>query len=445
VTAQRTLYASGSFGFNVLQQTMALWLVYFYAPPADSGRPEVIPLAALGLLLGVSRVLEALDDPLIGHWSDSTRSRWGRRLPFVVAGTPLLILSFVLLWFPPPAPLPWTAVALFVVLHVYSLAGTIVQQPHEAALAEIATTSRERVRVSSLKVVFGLAGAAVGLVASGIVAGAAGFGTMGLLFGLLSGLSILLSASGLRRLPRSPVTAGLSLWTALRLTATNGQFLVFVGSTLLFYLGLNLLTQAIPYYVTAVLGGDVGQVPLFTGLFSVVALAGVPLVNRHVARGTKARTFRLAMAALAVLLPGLAFAGTVPGPPPLVQGALYIALIGLPLSALFVLPNPILSDVIDDDFLRSGMRRGGMYFAAAGTLNKVGFALSTVIFGLLLSTFGYAAADPLGVRLVGPIAGLATLAGVALFAAAYRLPDRVPVDEAAPAARPGGQIERAKG
>jgi len=183
----------------------------------------------------------------------------------------------------------------------------------------------------------------------------------------------------------------------------------------------------------------------FGGLFSVVALAGVPLVNRHVARGTKARTFRLAMAALAVLLPGLAFAGTVPGPPPLVQGALYIALIGLPLSALFVLPNPILSDVIDDDFLRSGMRRGGMYFAAAGSLNKVGFALSTVIFGVLLSTFGYAAADPLGVRLVGPIAGLATLGGVVLFGAAYRLPDRIAVGETAPAALPSGQVERANG
>jgi len=438
VRAQQALYASGSFGFNVLQQTLALWLVYFYAPPPGSGRTEVVPLAALGLLLGVSRVLEAFDDPLIGHWSDTTRSRWGRRLPFVVLGTPPLILTFVLLWFPPPVPLPWSAVALFVVLHLYSLAGTVVQQPHDAALAEIATDSRERVRVSSLKVVFGLAGAAVGLVGSGIVAGAAGFGTMAVLFGLLSGLSILLSAGGLRRLPQTPAGTRLSLWTALRLTATNGQFLVFVGSTLLFYLGLNLLTQAIPYYVTVVLGGTEGQVPLLTALFSALALAGVPLVNRLVARGTKARAYRLAMATLAVLLPGLAFVGVLPGLPPLVQGAAYVALLGLPMSALFVLPNPILADVVDDDYLRSGMRREGMYFAAAGTLNKMGFALSTVVFGALLSTFGYSAAAPLGVRLVGPIAGLATLAGVLLFVAAYRLPDRVPGGAATPAAHPGG-------
>ena len=73
----RALYASGSFGFNILQQTMALWLIYFYAPPPDSGRPTIIPLTLLGLLLTVSRTLEAFDDPLIGHWSDVTRSPWG--------------------------------------------------------------------------------------------------------------------------------------------------------------------------------------------------------------------------------------------------------------------------------------------------------------------------------------------------------------------------------
>jgi glycoside/pentoside/hexuronide:cation symporter, GPH family len=422
----RVLYASGSLGFNVLQQTLALWLVYFYAPPPDSGRATVVPLGLLGLLMGASRIVEAVDDPLIGHWSDVTRSPWGRRLPFVVAGTPFLVITFVLLWLPPATGLPWTAVYFLVVLHLYSLAATVVQQPHDAALAEIARTTPDRVRVSSLKVAFGLAGAAVGLVGSGVVAGALGFPAMAVAFALLAGTSILVSAAGLRRLPATGTAAGLSAWAALRLTATNRQFLVFVGSTLLFYLGLNLLTQAIPYYVTVVLGGPEEAVSLFTALFAAVALAGVPLVNRLVARGTKAGAYRLAMGALAVLLPGLALVGLVPGLPPLVQGAIYVGLLGLPMAALFVLPNPILADVVDEDALRTGMRREGIYFAAAGTLNKMGFAVSTVIFGALLSAFGFSAAQPLGVRLVGPVAGLGMLAGVILFARAYRLPDRVP-------------------
>jgi GPH family glycoside/pentoside/hexuronide:cation symporter len=412
---------------------MALWLIYFYAPPPDSGRPTIVPLTLLGLLLTVSRTLEAFDDPLIGHWSDVTRSPWGRRLPFVVAGTPFLVLTFALLWVPPAAGLPWTAIYLFLVVHLYSLASTVVQQPHDAALAEIARTPEERVRVSSYKVAFGLAGAAVGLVGSGALAGAAGFPAMGAAFGVLAGLSILLSAIGLRRLPGGGTAAGLPALEALRLTATNRHFLIFVGSTLLFYLGLNLLTQVIPYYVTVVLGGTEQQVSLFTVLFSAVALAGVPLVNRLARRGTKAGTYRLAMGALALLLPGLALVGLLPGPSPLAQGLFYVALLGLPMAALFVLPNPILADVVDEDETRTGMRREGIYFAAAGTLNKLGFALSTVIFGLLLQGFGFSAAQPLGVRLVGPVAGLGMLLGLLIFARGYRLPDRIPAPAPAPA------------
>ena len=102
-----------------------------------------------------------------------------------------------------------------------------------------------------------------------------------------------------------------------------------------------------------------------------------------------------------------------------------MAILGLPMAALFVLPNPILADVVDEDETRTGLRREGIYFAAAGTLNKLGFALSTVIFGLLLQSFGFSTAQPLGVRLVGPVAGLGMLLGLLIFVRGYRLPDRI--------------------
>src|SRR5688572_16221208 len=57
------LYASGAFGFNLLFQSISLWLVFFYAPPPDAGRSTIVPLAALGLIMGVGRLLDAADDP----------------------------------------------------------------------------------------------------------------------------------------------------------------------------------------------------------------------------------------------------------------------------------------------------------------------------------------------------------------------------------------------
>ena len=95
------IYASGSFGGNILGRTKELWLLFFYAPPSDEqDMTRLAPVALVGALLLVSRFIEALDDPLIGYWSDRTRTRWGRRIPFVVLATPFYAI-FPSIVFPP--------------------------------------------------------------------------------------------------------------------------------------------------------------------------------------------------------------------------------------------------------------------------------------------------------------------------------------------------------
>ena len=419
------LYASGAFGFNLLFQTLSLWLVYFYAPPPESGRPTIVPLATLGLLMGIGRVLDAVDDPAIGHWSDSTRSRWGRRLPFIALGAPFAALIYAAIWNPPAWSLPWAGVYAFVILQLYSVASTIVHQPYEAALAELSRNSRGRVRLSGWKVFFGVLGAAVGLVGSGVVIGALGFGGMGVAFAALAGVSILLSALGLRHLPSEPAPpVRMGLWPALRLTATNRQFLVFVCSEVAFSLALSLLTALIPYYVTVLLGRGEGDVMYFTGAFFIVVLAALPGVSWLAARRTKAFAYRLSMAALAVLLPGLAVVDrapeVVPGIDPFVAALLYVALLGVPMSVVFVLPNPMIADIVDEDEARTGQRRAGVYFGVEETIGKGGSALAAALFAILLGTFGFSGGAALGLRLVGPAAGAIVLAGFVIFSLGYR-------------------------
>src|SRR3990172_4812994 len=90
------LYASGSFAGNVISRTKDLWLIFFFAPPEDE-----TDVARRTSILTVARIIESFDDPLIGYWSDRTRSRWGRRIPFVLFATPFWVLFFVLFWMPP--------------------------------------------------------------------------------------------------------------------------------------------------------------------------------------------------------------------------------------------------------------------------------------------------------------------------------------------------------
>ncbi len=97
------LYSAASAGLNIMSITVSTWLLYFYAPPPDSGRVAYLPAALVGVLLTVGSLWDAAIDPFIGHWSDTLRSRWGRRRPFLVFAAPVTALFLILLWTPPGA------------------------------------------------------------------------------------------------------------------------------------------------------------------------------------------------------------------------------------------------------------------------------------------------------------------------------------------------------
>jgi GPH family glycoside/pentoside/hexuronide:cation symporter len=96
----RVLYGLGSLGNATFFWSLSLWLIYFYAPPEGRGN-ALIPIAVVALARGIGGALEAFDDPLIGWWSDRSKSRWGRRIPFLLFGIPVLVISFWLLFTPP--------------------------------------------------------------------------------------------------------------------------------------------------------------------------------------------------------------------------------------------------------------------------------------------------------------------------------------------------------
>ena len=136
----RIIYASASFGGNLVSRTSQLWLLFYYAPPSDAGLPTIVPRVVLAIILLVVGIEDAIDDPLIGYWSDRTRTRWGRRIPFVVLATPFYLLFFVLLFTPPGASHGIWINAIYFTAVVFGLRfmGTLSGGPLEALLPEIA-------------------------------------------------------------------------------------------------------------------------------------------------------------------------------------------------------------------------------------------------------------------------------------------------------------------
>jgi GPH family glycoside/pentoside/hexuronide:cation symporter len=409
----RFLYATSSLGGEALSQSRGLWLVYFYAPPSDADRPELLPLVLVGVLLTAGRILESFDDAIIGWWSDRTRSRLGRRIPFVLLGAPPASVFAVLVFWPPEAGTAATAAWLFLTVELYFLFSTLAGGPYEALLPEIARTTSERLSIVSLRVYLGAAGGLVGLVGSGLLVDHAGFPAMAATMAAIALATRYLGLAGIwRHASRTTPPADLGLVESLRATMANRSFLAFLPSFVLFQVGLQLVLGALPFIVNAILGvEDEGTwVAVLTAVAIGVVLATV-LAYRLLAWTARKRVaYARAMLGAALVFPLLAFVGLVPGVPTEAEIVVLMAVAGVPIAGVYLFPAALTADIVDDDALRTGLRREATFFGAQNFVEKTATSLAPLLLTLLL-LLGRTEDDTLGLRLVGPVAGLAVFAG----------------------------------
>jgi GPH family glycoside/pentoside/hexuronide:cation symporter len=421
---EQLIYASGSFGGNILGQTMQLWLIFFYTEQEED-MPRLAPVLLVGALLTAGRLIEAFDDPLIGYWSDRTRTRWGRRIPFVVLATPFYALFFVLVWLPPiDHESALNALYLFAIVEVFHLFSTLSGGPFESLLPEIAPEAKKRVTIVTWQVAFGALGAGVALVGTGPLVAAVGFWPMAAMVAAMAVISRYYALTGAWpavRFEEPPAEIG--VFRAFRSTFANDQFLYFLPTFILYSTGLGVLIAVLPFYVKEVLGRSEAYVSVLTAAPIVLLSVCLPMVYRLSLLRGKAWVYRLAMLTGALYLPFFAFAGFIPGLPRLAQAVVMMALVGIPMSAVQAFPNAIMADVIDYDAVRTRMRREAIYYGTQAFVEKTVTSLAPAIAtGLLV--LGSTSDDPLGIRLAGPVAGLLVLAGFLSFRG-YRLPDHV--------------------
>ncbi len=408
---RRALYSLGTFGSSLLQQTVLLWVFYFYAPPPGQGLPVRVTPGLLGVALGLGRLVDALADPLVAHWSDRLRGPAGRRRPFILIGAPIMAIAFALIWRPPDAePSLNNFVYVAVLLGIFFLLFTLVLNPYTALLPEVTQTGRERVGVAAVQAVFSLAGTATGYVASGPLASRVGFPMMGLLFAPFGALALIAAALAVREHPVDGAHVGFA--GALRLVFGYRPFRIFIAGFALLWLGLSVIQLALALIVTVLMGLPRTSVGIVLGLSVAASILATPVVTATAQRIGSHRTLLAAMSIAAVLVPLIGTIGLWPVPlSPATQGYVLIPLAGPAMAALFTLPNAILADITQAAARRSGQRVEGMFFAFQGLILNGATSLSSAILGAALSVFGYG----LGLRVAPLLAAASVVAGIAVF------------------------------
>jgi GPH family glycoside/pentoside/hexuronide:cation symporter len=418
------MYASSSFGGEALTQSRGLFLIYCYSEASG-----ILRAFAVGVILTCARLLETVDDGLIGFWSDRTNSRFGRRAPFILLATPFWALFSFLLFTPPESSAAAAGAYLFIVIELYFLTSTLSGGPYEALLPEIAPDSDERVSIVGMRVYLGAAGAGLGLVGGFLLVDAVGYAGMAATLAVVAlGFRYLGLAGAWPYVSRTQEPAELGLREALSVTFRNRYFLYFLPAFALFQLGFQILLGSLPFLIEAAL--DIDEIGRWGAALTAVALGTmvvtIPVMTRLSHRMSKRSAYRISLLSAVALFPLLAFAGFLPGIPPEAQLVAAMVVVGLPIAGNYLFPAPLTADIIDYDALQTGLRREATYYGAQNFVEKTTSALTPLLLGALL-LLGQTTEDPLGIRLAGPAAALLVLAAWLVFRR-YDLPDDVPGD-----------------
>lgn len=378
-----------SYSLSELPLAMAMFPVLVFVPKFYTSEMGV-PLAVAANLILVVRLFDVITDPLVGYLSDRTNGRWGRRRPWIAAGTPVLMAGFYMLFLPPDGA---GAVHLLTWMLVLSVGTTMIMIPYYAWAAELSGDYHERSRITGWRSMMGVAGS---LAAQLIPIGAL------LLFGL-GGSGAVLASVGVTMMvlmpvcvlvtlfrvpaPRERLASVMPVFQGMRLMFANGPFkrliLAFmVGST-----AMSITTPLYLFFITFVLEAEDRAVFMLT-FFYLANFSAVPfwvwLSHRMGKHGAYIGSFALIAAShpLYLLLGEGDFWWMLP----------ITLLTGFAAGGFAALPNSMKADVIDLDTLQSGENRSALFFSTWSFTAKLASSLGGWIALTGLAWVGFDAA-----------------------------------------------------
>ncbi len=377
-----------SYGIPILGLSAPLFFVQFFFLKFATDVLLIAP-ATVGLIFALGRVWDAVSDPIVGTWSDRTRTRLGRRRPWMFAAIPILGIAFTVVWIPPAAVTgaaltAWVAVGLFGFYLGYTAYGI----PHASLGAELTTDHHERSRIFGVRHACFMLGVMLAFVGMQLVENAensrSAAATVALV--VVAGMSlVLLIPPALVRERREHRGRGAaSSFRAMADVLRNPHARLLLAVTFVDIAGSSVLGIMSPYLVVYILERPdlIGSLP---AAFFVSSVLSIPLWIRASRRHGKRNVWAVAMVGLALSFGACFFVGE--GDVAFMTALLVLG--GVSAGCGGAIGFSMMADVIDYDELLSGQRREGAYSAAQGFVTKAANATIILVSGLTLQLSGF--------------------------------------------------------
>ena len=405
---QMIIFAIGQLGWSMLSGVINTWLVTFYLPSSNDIkggatqyiRPGLVIfgfLTILGLITALSRIFDAVTDPLIASLSDKSTNRRGRRIPFMQkAAIPLSIVTVLLFWPPVGDRSGWNVAWVSVFIVLFYLFMTMYCTPYNALISEFGKTQDDRMFIStaiSLTFFAGTLLAYMPFLFAGTLRGLGASYPMSyricfIVLAVVACVCMMLPTFLLNEkefVDTKPTKS--NMFRSLASTFKNRDFRVFVGSDIMYWIGLTLFQTGLPFFVKVSMNLDVSWTLYFMGGMTVLSAVFYPFVSALVRRFGKKKLTVFGFLGLAVAYVITGLIRLVPAIPGVVYGVVICVVAAFPMALLGIIPQSIVADVAEAEGIVTGENREGMFFAARTFAMKWGQSIAMLVF-TSLAIFG---------------------------------------------------------
>lgn len=377
---KKLAYSCGALATAVSYQVFSTYILFYYVDVLK------LPVYLAGIGMLIFAFWNAINDPLFGHLSDSTRSRWGRRIPYLTAGAIPFGLVFTALWWAPFTGLGQVNLLFayfLVVIILFDGLYSLIVINWSALFPEMFQTLAERAQVNAYRQAIGLVGLLAGIAVPPLIYSVFGWGAMGLVFGLLIVLAIFIALAGSFERQKENAFKPLGGWTAFKETLRDRSFLIFVFANLFVQYSCILILATLPFFAKYVLQANPEGVTLILAAAFLTAIPMLFMWRFLTTRWGTKYCFMSSMLLLALALPPLFFLTTVG------QAVTVACFIGGALAGFALTTDLLISDIIDEDAVRAFPRRSGIFFGMNAFITRFAFVFSTFSLSTIFILSGY--------------------------------------------------------
>jgi GPH family glycoside/pentoside/hexuronide:cation symporter len=377
-------YALPAFPASLVLITVAIYLPNFYTD--DLG----VTAGMLGWVFLLGRFWDAVTDPAMGYLSDRTRSRWGRRRPFLLLAAIPMWLTFYLIWSPNP---DWSPTVLFLYLMVCYLTlytfWTVFNVPYQSLGMELTSDYHQRTVLFAVRQAAYVVGTIFGMMIPAYLVGRLGnrldaYSTFSLYAGALIVVILVFAFLSLREREDIHHAESFPFLEGMKITFKNRAFVILVLTYLASVVGASFIAPLSLYIAKYVIKME-GIVQYIVLVYMLGSLLSIPVWAFIAKKTSKVRAWQIALT-----IGGVAYFGALTySEGTWILWMIFAAIVGTTFGCTMAIGPAIIADVIDQDELETGKRREGAFVGVQSFVDKAAVGLAVFIGMQGLAYIGY--------------------------------------------------------